>query len=444
MPGDFRRAGALVAYYSFDNTSGTAGGSTVYDGVSGGTLNGLMGTGSDAPTIQFDATRNSNVINFATSLAQSGSSYMEIDNLNSVMPALNFNSGATAWAFSMWVETTTQGGTFLSKGGTAASGDYNVATGSNGTDFYSHGSAANAGPDAGGVRKDVTNGGNFYASSGPSMTDGNWDLITFQNSGSGLNIYTNGKLSTNIAASNYNASIGDTSTIFRLGWSPSAANGNKNYVGSIDDLAFWNNSLSDGEAKGSYSMGIGTLSTGGSSPVIQSYGADRPANHLRLSEGSLSSATISSGGQTIVWTPTNSLPSGGTLGQVWSSGGNYYVMLQSSSAGGLSLGVVGAPAPVVWSGTSSAAWEDAANWSFAGGTVAVAPDGAGRAFPSAARWAVPRARPCRRPHGRLFNVPRERVHDDRRPGHLDPEHQRRFSGQRHSGGHEFRRRTVVA
>ena len=73
------------------------------------------------PAVVFDATRGGDVLSLSTTTTTLGSSYMQIDSINSYMPPLNYTGTAT-WTFSMWMKTAFSGGTLFSKGRSTLAG----------------------------------------------------------------------------------------------------------------------------------------------------------------------------------------------------------------------------------------------------------------------------------------------------------------------------------
>ncbi len=259
---------ALVAYYDFGPASVTTSGGTETIGnlgTAGSAMNGFWLTQNDAPAVVFDATRGSDVLSLSPTTTTLGSSYMQIDSINSYMPPLNYTGTAT-WTFSMWMKTAFSGGTLFSKGASTLAG---APTYTNPGDsiYYLRNGSSGAGDWVGAVRH-----GDGYLQGSVPVDNSQWNLVTVEYSGSGnvATIYTNGVLNATGTENGYGNNKADAGTVVRLGWT-SGNSGAVNFTGEMDDVAFWNNALAPGEAQALYNLNVGNLSSGGTSSVLASY-----------------------------------------------------------------------------------------------------------------------------------------------------------------------------
>jgi fibronectin-binding autotransporter adhesin len=383
---------ALVAYYDFAPSTVTtsAGTETIANlGTAGSALNGYWFTGGDAPTVTAGAIGSSGgttgILSFSPTSNSDGTSYMEIDGLNSYMPALDY-TGASAWSFAEWIQTTSgeTGGTFFSQGNTAPSGSWSNTT--DNSYYYLHNNSNGAGQYVGGVRN---SGGNWYSSA--TVNNAVWHMITIEYNGAGGSngvdpiVYVDG--GGNIFENdNINLSKPGVGTVVRVGWSGPGENSSINFSGSMANVAFWNQALTQDEAASLFNLSSSTIA------AVNQYTDVQMSQLFSIAEGSSASATITSNGNTINWAPATSgtaalVATGGTFGQIWSSGGNYYVWTESSTSAGTYYAVVGtlgtssgsvAGSNFVWAGTADNTWENSANWYLSSGTSASSiPDGVG-------------------------------------------------------------------
>jgi hypothetical protein len=230
---------APVAYYNFNEGVG----STAYNsGTGGASLNGMLGTGSSAPTWTNDG-------KFGKALSFNGTSdYIDAGTAPSVKQLTTITVGA-------WIKPLGQGGSGY--GRIASTGDYEMFINNSNTDIKFL-----VWNDSGGYANPVVS--NCYSMS-------NWNYIAFTMDGTKLTPYCNG-----VAQAPVNwpgGSIKNTaSNHLIIGNNP--PNGGAWFNGTIDEVKIWNYALSTDQVKREYDGG--SVEQFGSSGSIS--GTGKPTN----------------------------------------------------------------------------------------------------------------------------------------------------------------------
>jgi autotransporter-associated beta strand protein len=232
-------AGALVASYSFDNTTNTPVGSPsriVNTGNGGSAMNGNVLDAYSGINIVAGGPKINGVSGNALQFTGDGSAVQ-------IPSAIENLSGAGSWTVSTWMLTTQTGATILSKntGGTWVTGNSMFYL-TNGTS----GSAGNlAGASAAGVIPSANrvNAGYETAALTANVADGNWHMVTYVDNAGTKSIYIDGVLSA--LSQNGIGNAADVGTQVQLGYSPdtTATDGAAQLNGNLDDINFFNTAL---------------------------------------------------------------------------------------------------------------------------------------------------------------------------------------------------------
>jgi autotransporter-associated beta strand protein len=296
-----------IVKLTFDNVSGTAGGSTVTNGGTGGSsMNGVV-VSNGVSGVSFSAGKVGN----ALSLAGDGS-FVAISNR---VGSLDGSTPGLAWTLAMWLKTTQAGG------GYAYQGDGSWAN--NNTAFYLNQGNTSAGTHMGAVRY----GGGWLTGNG-SVNDGNWHFIAITDFGGTKNIYIDGNLDATTTGW-ANPSAGNQ---FWIGGTADSGDGVAKLNGQIDEVSIFNRALSVAEVR--------SLTNVQPALTPGSFGGQLPAGSpLVVSSG----AIFDLGGN---WQTMASLADGSGGGMVTNSGAAPATIILGASAGSRTFsGVIADAAP---------------------------------------------------------------------------------------------------
>ncbi|HEX4052694.1 MAG TPA: autotransporter-associated beta strand repeat-containing protein [Tepidisphaeraceae bacterium] len=276
---------------------------------------------------------------------------------------VNQSSGAN-WTFSAWVQTSTPGATIASKnsGGDTWQGGNTV--------YYLGATGAGDAWSNDGYPTAVRFGQGFLQGTPPvgeSGSDGNWHMITYEDSGGTQAIYLDGQ---NLNLNLTGAGGPDVSTLTRLGINVDtffAGDGNSDFFGNMDDINFYDVALSPTQIGELYSSNIVTSIGGGgqylplNTPVnITTSGAALDLNNQVQTIGSLAgvagssvllgSGTLTTGGNNTSTTFAGSISGSGGLikqgtGTMTLDGVNSYTGGTKVADATLVIGANGALAP---------------------------------------------------------------------------------------------------
>jgi autotransporter-associated beta strand protein len=267
-----------VAWYSFDNVSGT----TVVNTGSGGTaMNGtLTGGATIVPGGKFGN---------AVSLTNGASVVVNND--------ITDTGGAADWTISAWVRTTTPGASILNKSdGSTWAEDNSVFYLGNGN-----------GGGTGGIPSAVRNGRGYFqaASSTPSVDDGSWHMVTYVDAAGTYAIYTDGNresLSSGNAGFEQAIEAGGVVT-FGTTTDTNAGDGTVNFTGLLDEIQIYNVPLTAAQVQRLYTTdspnpaaAASVLPTG--TPVSVASGATFDLNSNSTTIGSLNGPALTLGNST--------------------------------------------------------------------------------------------------------------------------------------------------
>ncbi len=230
--------GALVAAYSFDNTTATPVGSpsTITNNGNGGTaMNGTVNAVSSGINIVSGGPTINGVSGNALQFTGDGSAVV-------IPSGITDLSSGGSWTVSSWIQTNESGATILSKNtGLNWAANNSIFYLSNGTGGTAAATAAS--PAAGTIPTAGRNGGGFLTGAATAnVTDNTWHMVTYVDNAGTKSIYIDGVLS---ALSQTGLTTADAGTQVLLGYSPdtSAADGTYQLLGNLDDINFFNTAL---------------------------------------------------------------------------------------------------------------------------------------------------------------------------------------------------------
>ncbi|HEY7089194.1 MAG TPA: LamG-like jellyroll fold domain-containing protein [Tepidisphaeraceae bacterium] len=298
---------AAVANYSFDNVSGST---VINTGSGGASMNGTLANGAAIVAGG----------RFGNAVSLSGGASVNVNN-----PIIDLGNVGN-WTVSAWVKTTTPGASILTKGDGSGWAYGN-------TIFYL---GDGTGQGSGGIPSGVRWAGGFVQGSAVAAPVNNnaWHLVTYVNNAGSYAVYVDGNLQP-LSAGNSSFAVPDIGAVVRLGISTNTvpADGTVNYNGLLDDVRFYNQSLSAAQILALYQgQTVAPLPT--TTNVSIAAGATLDVNGMVQQIGSLSgpagSAVALGSGQLTVSSASNSQFAGTITGVVGS--------IVKAGAGALTLG----------------------------------------------------------------------------------------------------------
>jgi autotransporter-associated beta strand protein len=233
----------LVAAYSFDNTTATPQGTPSSINSSVGTAATLTGTVGFAGGVT--------IVGGGPTINGSSGNALNFDGTGGVVDIPNpitDLSGTGNWTVSTWLQTTEQGATIFSK-------DTNSTWGNGNSIFYLGDGTGGASSNGSGSYPSAVRYAGGFESTNTSVTDGNWHMITYVDSGGTRSIYVDGVLTT---LSQTGFTTADVGNLIEIGYTPDtvAKDGPQPLYGSLDDLNFFNGALSAAQIASLYTTNL--------------------------------------------------------------------------------------------------------------------------------------------------------------------------------------------
>ena len=175
---------------------------------------------------------------YATGLIGNARQYALDDNQGDSVTTQEFMTGTTDFTLNFWIKTTATTHSVIKNyaGSWSSTNGWGILLQSGHTDFIN-----------------PQNGDNVHAN---TVNDGNWNMVTFVKNSTGIHVYNN---QVYIRSGTWSASMNTPSSVFTVGNFPvTAPNGNM----TLDEISFWNRSLSASEISSLWNSGAGITFSG--------------------------------------------------------------------------------------------------------------------------------------------------------------------------------------